>query len=426
MSNRPKLHVHLFTNDLNPEVLSRIQLLKKADYFVGVFLLDNLLVDPVPQLPFRRAGLIRMSWLRESLRELQAILRTEGSELRISKHVLTLLSEWNQQYQLTISINDEPATDEQHRLDELKRTFGNCIETIRYGFLLNETQLATLPAKISHTFTTFRFAVEQAKFRVEVPKPLTSLPPVPPELKCATIKSAKNSKMIAPTIPFEPGCLSAQRKLETYFSQQLPLSKYKATRNGLLGFGYSSGFSVYLANGALDVRVLWYAIEDYETRFGTNEGSYWLKVELLWREYFRWQGVWQGKRLFIPEGYRTPAKLLQNTRDVMLFQAWCAGNTGQSFVDACMTELRTTGFLSNRGRQNAASYLIHDLGIDWRWGAWWFQHALIDFDVYSNQGNWQYIAGVGCDPKGGRHFDVVQQANWYDPDGAYIGWWSTD
>lgn len=423
MSNRPKLHVHLFTNDLNPEVLSQIQGVKQADYFVGLFLLDNLLVAPVPQLPFRRSGLLRMSWLRESLRELQEALRARGSELRISKQILTLLSEWNQQYHLTISINDEPATDEQHRLDELKRTFGNRIETIRYGFLLSEEQMTQIPAKVKHSFTPFRFAVEKAGFEIEVLPAVSALPPAPQELMGLTLKSTQEKGVDFPTISFDPGCLSAKRKMKAYFAHQTPLCDYKNTRNGMLGKNYSSGFSVYLANGALDVKDLWNAIDQYEVKFGRNAGSEWLKVELLWREYFRWQGVWQKKRLFTREGYRTPAKLLQHTQDLVVFQSWCEGKTGQPFVDACMTELRTTGYLSNRGRQNAASYLIHDLGIDWRWGAWWFQHALIDFDVYSNQGNWQYIAGVGCDPKGGRQFDVLQQANWYDPDGAYIKYW---
>ncbi len=84
------------------------------------------------------------------------------------------------------------------------------------------------------------------------------------------------------------------------------------------------------------------------------------------------------------------------------FAAWCAGQTGQPLVDAAMRELAATGYLSNRLRQVVASYLIHDLACDWRAGAAWFEAQLLDYDVYSNQGNWLYIAGRGTDPRGGR------------------------
>ena len=87
-----------------------------------------------------------------------------------------------------------------------------------------------------------------------------------------------------------------------------------------------------------------------------------------------------------------------------------------------MRELAATGWLSNRARQNVASYLVHELGVDWRLGAAWFEHALIDFDVASNWGNWRYVAGVGRDPRGHR-FDVLWQAARYDPDGAYVAHW---
>jgi deoxyribodipyrimidine photo-lyase len=92
-------------------------------------------------------------------------------------------------------------------------------------------------------------------------------------------------------------------------------------------------------------------------------------------------------------------------------------------VDAGMHELAATGYLSNRLRQIVASYLIHDLACDWRAGAAWFEAQLIDFDVYSNQGNWLYIAGRGTDPRGGRRFNPQKQAHDYDPDGHYRALW---
>ena len=88
-----------------------------------------------------------------------------------------------------------------------------------------------------------------------------------------------------------------------------------------------------------------------------------------------------------------------------------------------MRELKATGYLSNRLRQVVASYLIHDLHGDWRAGAAWFESQLLDFDIYSNQGNWLYIAGRGTDPRGGRRFNPQKQTQDHDPQGHYRALW---
>jgi len=92
-------------------------------------------------------------------------------------------------------------------------------------------------------------------------------------------------------------------------------------------------------------------------------------------------------------------------------------------VNALMHQLVATGWMTNRGRQIAASYLVNELNHDWRYGAAFFEKHLIDYDVGSNYGNWQYIAGVGTDPRGGRHFNIDKQAAQYDPDGHFTTKW---
>jgi deoxyribodipyrimidine photo-lyase len=87
-----------------------------------------------------------------------------------------------------------------------------------------------------------------------------------------------------------------------------------------------------------------------------------------------------------------------------------------------MLELAQTGFMSNRGRQNVASYLVHDLNIDWRWGAAYFESQLIDNDFTSNWGNWMYVAGVGNDPRF-RKFNTKLQADRYDAENQYRKMW---
>ncbi len=93
-------------------------------------------------------------------------------------------------------------------------------------------------------------------------------------------------------------------------------------------------------------------------------------------------------------------------------------------MDASMRELKYTGYMGNRGRQNVASFLINDLEFpDWRAGAEYFESMLIDHDVASNWCNWAYIAGVGSDPRGGRRFNVVKQSFAHDPEGWFIRGW---
>ena len=103
--------------------------------------------------------------------------------------------------------------------------------------------------------------------------------------------------------------------------------------------------------------------------------------------------------------------------------AWTRGTTGVPLVDAFMRELAATGFMGNRGRQIVASFLCRDLKVDWRLGAMHFEHALLDSDTSSNYGNWTYVAGVGCDPREDRYFNVPKQGRTHDPDGRFIRAW---
>jgi len=109
--------------------------------------------------------------------------------------------------------------------------------------------------------------------------------------------------------------------------------------------------------------------------------------------------------------------------DFHLLNLWIEGRTGVPLIDANMRELSATGFMSNRGRQNVASFLVKDLKVNWQMGAEYFESLLIDYDPCSNWGNWNYIAGVGSDPRESRYFNILSQARKYDPEGKYIRQW---
>jgi deoxyribodipyrimidine photo-lyase len=146
---------------------------------------------------------------------------------------------------------------------------------------------------------------------------------------------------------------------------------------------------------------------------------------LLWRDFFRLMAKKHGNKIYWKGGLRgQPNPKLRNDRQ--LLKAWVDGRTGIPLIDANMREVKLTGFMSNRGRQNVASYLVHDLKVNWQMGAEYFESILIDYDVASNWCNWNYVAGVGNDPREDRYFNPVTQAKRYDPNGEYVRHWLTE
>lgn len=214
---------------------------------------------------------------------------------------------------------------------------------------------------------------------------------------------------------------SAGNQLDYYLFDTDLIANYKQTRNQLQGWDFSSKLSAWLANGSISPATVAAKISQYETSRVANDSTYWLIFELLWREFFHLQTNKHGPRLFDYGGIqqRQPTTHF----DPNVFEQWCNGNTGFKIVDACMRQLNATGFISNRGRQLVASCFVHELNLDWRYGAAYFEQQLVDYDVASNWGNWQYLAGVGSDPRGHRQFNLNRQTEIYDPMGEFINHW---
>ncbi len=220
--------------------------------------------------------------------------------------------------------------------------------------------------------------------------------------------------------PFKGGENQALLRLENYFWETQNLSQYKQTRNGLIGTDYSSKFSPWLANGSLSAKAIYWKIKEYENTIGANEDTYWLFFELLWRDYFKYISLQQGSKIFQLQGI-LDKEYHWNTNS-KAFNQWILGQTNEPFVNANMIELAATGFMSNRGRQNVASFWAKEWQQDWRMGAAYFESMLIDYDVHSNYGNWMYTAGVGNDPRD-RKFNIQRQAGLYDANSDYQKLW---
>ena len=222
-------------------------------------------------------------------------------------------------------------------------------------------------------------------------------------------------------LQYAGGESAAQQRLYYYLWEKDLLKTYKETRNQMLGDAFSSKFSAWLAIGALSPRVVYEEVKQYEQERIKNKSTYWLVFELLWRDYFRFVAKKYGNRLFDVRGLQD--KGIEYHNDLATFERWKRGETGVPFIDANMRELNASGYMSNRGRQNVASFLVKDLKVNWTWGASYFETLLVDYDVCSNWGNWNYIAGVGNDPREDRYFNIMSQAKRYDPQGDYVRHW---
>ncbi|MDC0084061.1 DASH family cryptochrome [Oceanospirillaceae bacterium] len=284
--------------------------------------------------------------------------------------------------------------------------------------LFTQSDLPFELTELPTSFSKFRKLVEPLSIQSPLPQ-LKSIPPSP----IALIPPMPKSMAVSQTPLFEGGEQQGRLHLQGYFDSRLA-SHYKQTRNGLDGMDYSTKFSPWLANGSLSVRRVIDCLRQYERDIEANDSTYWIYFELLWREYYQWYAHHYGVHLFSAKGIKNskPNTSFYPER----FQKWCHGNTPYPIVNACMRQLRATGYMSNRGRQLVASCFVHELGLDWRYGAAYMEQQLVDYDVASNWGNWQYLAGVGADPRGHRRFDLAKQTQTYDPKQLFIKHWGAD
>ena len=400
---------------------------------------------PAPDEPtpwgFARVGAHRRAFTAAALRGLQVQMNALGSLLLICQAPpATALPQLAQAVGTTTVVCEDIAAPYEQAEVAALRAAGLQVRTVWHSSLLPPVRMPWPVDQLPGVFTTFRQKVERAGITPAAPLPLPTklLPPpeVPvPVLQAVGAEQGAASIQQAPpqqgsdarsSFPYgTPACdgseAAALAHLAQYLARKLPHS-YKDTRNGLTGLDYSSKFSPWLATGALSPRQIYADLKAFEREHGANDGSYWLWFELLWRDYFRLLHLQYGAALYRARGLSELPPAPHNTRG---FARWCQGDTGQPLVDAAMRELAATGYLSNRLRQVVASYLIHDLRGDWRAGAAWFESQLVDYDVYSNQANWLYIAGRGTDPRGGRRFNPIKQAQDHDADGAYRRMWDT-
>jgi deoxyribodipyrimidine photo-lyase len=418
-----------FRNDLRVQDNDALYNACKTDTkVIALYFIDPRQFDPTPY-GFKKTEKYRAKFLLETLINLKENLLKLNIDLLVyhnkPEHVIP---EFCETYAVKNIYFQKEWTQEENNIEEtIKQKLSTEVNLISVynQFLYHPEDINIDILNIPQVFTAFRKKLEKyVSIRESVTIEKRTLEnriinnTVIPKLQDLGFYEFKTHPHSA--FPFHGGETEALNRLEDYFFETKKLGVYKKTRNGLVGKDYSSKFSSWLANGSISARTIYWKIKQFENQHYKNESTYWLIFELIWRDYFKYISLKHGSQIFKLEGILQKDYEWRSTKTQI--QKWINGETHSDFVNANMIELKETGWMSNRGRQNVASYFAKELKLDWRIGAAYFESLLIDYDVHSNYGNWMYVAGVGNDPRD-RKFNVQLQAERYDTNGKFRKLW---
>ncbi len=418
-----------FTNNLRVDDNAALtEACKKQGKVMGIYCFDPRHFE-LNKYGFKKTERFRTKFLLESVRELSNNLLKKNISLLVyfdtpenvfkkvvSEHAIG-----------AVFLQNEWTSEEVKVIESVKKLVPNVVFNTFYDQFLfhpNDIPYSNIQS-LPQVFTVFRKECEK---KVSVKNTLsigalpldnlventTSIPHIT-DLGFNAFQVHENS-----AFPFKGGENNALARIENYFFETQNVSQYKQTRNGLIGADYSSKLSAWLANGSVSAKTIYWNVKKYEENVEVNEDTYWLIFELIWRDYFKYISMKFGNKIFQLHGILDQKYEWKFNQKAL--QQWILGQTNEPFVNANMKELAQTGFMSNRGRQNVASYWAKEWKQDWRVAASYFESLLIDYDVHSNYGNWLYNAGVGNDPRD-RKFNIRKQAEMYDENGAYQRLW---
>jgi len=400
--------------------------LKQCEQVYCLFVLDRAILDPLPRTDRR------VEFIREALVELDTGLRRlaghEQAGLIVAHGPSTeLVPELARELgvQAVFAAHDyEPqAIARDLSVAKALAADGRAMHTCKDHVVFEKREILTQSGKPYTVFTPYKRAwlarVDEALLREHDPKPhAKALAPRPkgwqmevPSLQQIGFEPTNLSQLKIPT-----GERGARKLVADFFER---MDEYHERRDYPAHKG-PSYLSVHLRFGTVSIRRL-ATLAMQRMAAGSRGAETWLG-ELIWREFYfqllaNFPHVATGS--FRPEydaiGWEQGPAARAN------FQAWCDGKTGYPLVDAAMLQLNQTGYMHNRLRMVSASFLIKDLGIDWRWGERYFAEKLNDFDLSANNGGWQWVASSGCDAQPWfRIFNPISQSEKFDPEGRFI------
>jgi len=411
--------------------------LREAGRVWCVFVLDRGLLDPLPRAD-RRVEFIRES-LADLDRQLAALARAAGraSVGLIVRHgdpveeiarVATALDAAT----VFAHHDDEPASrSRDERVAAALAAEGRRLVTMKDHVIFERDEILTAAGAPYAVFTPYKTAWLKAlharpgALAVHATDALAArLAPLQPELRSpwrgGAAVPALDEFGFDPTDLETVGPLPGTRGGEAMLADFLDrIDAYAAERDTPAG-NAPSRLGAHLRFGTLSIRRL-VALATQRIEGGSLGAQTWLS-ELVWREFFA-QVLHHHPRV-VDHAFQADRDAIAwetGARADAHFAAWCAGLTGYPFVDAGMRELARTGTMHNRLRMVTASFLTKHLGISWRLGEAWFALLLTDFELSSNNGNWQWAASTGCDAQPWfRIFNPVTQGERFDPRGAYV------
>ena len=405
-----------------------------ADVLIPVFVFDERTFGGRSSFGFEKTGPLRAKFIIESIEALRIKLCANGSNLIV--HIgkpEEVIFELAKEHKTTWVFCNRERTDEEVRVqDRLEKELWSIGQEIRYsrGKMLYYT--ADLPFPITHApeaFIQFRKEVEKMiPIRSPLPIP-TEFPKFPSDIEVEGVPSLldlgyKSSAIKnRATLTYQKGGEDiGLARLKYFLWESDAVSSIKKTEECFTRMDQSSNLSAYLAQGCISPKMIFQELQQYEKERVKNKSTHQLYVELLWRDFFRLIGKKHGNDIFKRHGIKLRVKQdLEDDLERFLF--WSEGRTGIPLVDAAMNQLNSTGYLSHRLRQIVASFLVNDLKINWQLGAEYFESLLLDYDPCSNWCNWNYIAGVGNDPREDRYLNPIKQAMRFDPDGIFVKKW---
>jgi deoxyribodipyrimidine photo-lyase len=416
-----------FRNDLrlhDNEML--VEAIAKSDSILPVYILDPRSFGET-KYGTLKTGNIRAQFILESVLGLRSALKQIGGNLLIAEgspeDIIPLLV---QEYEITeVYHHREVAREETHVSTLVENALWKLRINLKHfiGHTLYNKEDLPFPIKdIPDAFNQFKKKIE----RDSIIKPCFAAPDrinVAEVIDWGTLSSLEDLNLLPQQkdqrsdFEFTGGEAEGLVHLQKVI---VAMQQAATTKNLIL----ASKLSAWLAMGSLSPRKVYWEIKKMEGVPNTKAMFNHILLGLLWRDYFRFMFKKYGNTFFSPDGFGSQGLIdIANEQDN--FNKWKNAQTGFAVVDAVMTELNQTGFISNIARQTAALYLINNLEVSWVFGAAYFEEKLIDYNPASNWGNWANVAGVGNDQKSKSVFDLDKNIKNLDPKGNYALTWAS-
>ena len=385
------------------------------------FIYDRDILDTLPRNDRR------VEFIHASLAELDSELRQLGGHL-IVRHasavdaIPALAAELGVDAVFTHNDYEPQAILRDAAVGAALQAAGRALRSYKDQVIFEKSEVLTLAAQTFSVFTPYKnawlkrmLAEPSCLAQWEVQAHAASFAPAPPEHRLLTLSEIGFE---AAAMPVPAGMAGASALFEDFISR---IGAYDEARNypAVKGPSY---LSVHLRFGTISIRHLVRTVNALIANGAAGAGGpVWLS-ELIWRDFYA---------MILSQHPRVVANSFKPAYDAIefesgpeaeeLFAAWCEGRTGYPLVDAAMAQLNQTGYMHNRLRMVTASFLVKDLGIDWRWGERYFALLLNDYDLSSNNGGWQWAASTGCDAQPYfRIFNPITQSEKFDAKGKFI------